>query len=126
MKRKEVIICVLSIIILIISLTEVFATNVRPSANDDDEPTTLNEVSDNSSIPSIPTIDTGNNNLSNNIIKDGTNPVNLNVTPVPTVNNTNSNTNIPNTGIADTPIIAVGICIISAVIAYTQIRRYKY
>lgn len=125
MKRKEVIICVLSIIVLIVSLTDVLAT---------DESTTLpisnlNDLGETTVIQAPTPLQNNNSNNASNIMIDiskDTPTTPITVGNNSNINNVNSNTNIPNTGITDTPIIAVGICIISAVIAYTQIRRYKY
>lgn len=141
MKKKEIIICVLSIVVLILSLTDVFASTVMPAPGNEAVP--LNVISGNSSgttlsptMPSMPNNNSNNNNLADMIVVDVPKNNNTQTTPITkdkdeydlknNNNITNSNSNIPNTGIADTPIIAVGICIISAVIAYTQIRRYKY
>ena len=147
MKRKEVIICVFALIILIISLTEVLAANAGRVSNVDPIPlnTTISPPKNLDSLNELDDIDDSSDDV---ITPPGTtnpgttnpgttnpgttnpgttNPGTTNPgTTLKPVNDTNSNSNIPNTGIADTPIIAVGICVISAIIAYTQIRRYKY
>ena len=111
MKKKEIIVCILAIFMLLVSISNVFAMD------DFDEPSGSIDLDDNETQQII------------------TNNANVNVS----INNTNNvddfsgtnkdqpatNTNIPNTGIADTPIIPIVICVVSAIVAYTQIRKYN-
>lgn len=108
MERKKVIVCILALVVLLFSATNVFALGG------------LNDLDD-------PMIDEDNNsNLLNELPRNQTENLTQNIT----INNNGTGTikdgnAMPNTGIEDLPIIAIGICIVSAAVAYTQIRKYN-
>ena len=112
MNRKKVIVCILALVDLLISTTNVLAMNLNGENND---------------TPSIDVDD------ENNILKDEENKNQQkgnNLSQNLTINNNGTGTikdgnAMPNTGIEDLPIIAIGVCIISAAVAYTQIRKYN-
>ena len=115
MKKKEIIICILAIIMLVISVSNVFALDGN-----------LDEIDDNDLLP----ITNDDDNLQLNPDNNSTTLINnnsgiVNKDDAILVTNNTLNTNIPNTGITDTPIIPIVICVISAVVAYTQIRKYN-
>ncbi len=108
MKKKEIIVCILAIVILLVSISNVLAMDSEPIDVDDLTGNTAN-----------------NRNNSTNTIIDVGNVTAEKDQPLITTKNNTLNTNIPDTGIADTPIVPIVICVISAVVAYTQIRKYN-
>jgi len=132
--KKEIIICIISLVMLAITMTQTFANNTITDANQ-----ILNLVSNktnqlsNENASDIPTGVNRNNTVNNTTKNNTTN----NTTRNNTVNNTsknnttknnanNSNKNeLPDTGL-DTPSIAiVAICVISAIYAYKKVRDYN-
>ena len=107
-KTKELIICLIAIIALVLTITtNVFATT--PYLGD-----ALGNNTNNEEIPQIP--ETTNNTNTNNNIN--------------TNNNTNTNTNtnktaMPNTGVDYSVVFIIAVCGISAVYAYKKIRDYN-
>lgn len=129
-KTKELVICILAIIALILSIsTNVFATTTDFNA-------LLQNMNTNQSYQTIPDnsganlgiIDLNNNNATQNNVTSG-NTTLSNVTPntTPTTNNSNNTTNtIPYTGVNNFSIIAIiAVCGILAVYAYKKIRDYN-
>lgn len=116
MEKKKVIICILLIMALVLSVTNVFAlsgldsgNNTNSNRDDDmiiDNDVDLRNIIDNNNKNTNSNNNNSNRNQNNSSgsIKDG---------------------NTPNTGIEDVPVIAIAICIVSAVVAYTQIKRYN-
>ena len=102
-KTKELIICLIAIIALVLTITtNVFATT--PYLGD-----ALGNNTNNEEIPQIP--ETTNNTNTNNIN---------------TNNNTNTNkTAMPNTGVDYSVVFIIAVCGISAVYAYKKIRDYN-
>lgn len=109
-KTKELIICVATLTILVLSIfTDVFATD-----ND-----LINNLlgSQNKNVPEIPI----GNNTTNNTNNNTNNNANNNNT-----NNSNTNkTTIPNTGVDYSTLVIVAVCGISAIYAYKKINDYK-
>lgn len=116
MEKKKVIICILLIMALALSVTNVFALDGLGSGNNTSDRPAIDEDDDETDLRNL----IGNNNNNNNNNNANRNNVNQN-------NNSASikDGNTPNTGIEDIPVIAIGICIVSAVVAYTQIKRYN-
>ena len=119
MKRKEVVICILTIVMLMFSMTNVFATitsNQPPVTIDGDG------EDDNSSIVG-PTIDDDDDEDDNGIIGGGTL---IKDGEIPANNNSNAvNNQMPNTGLEDIPVVAIGICIVATALGLIQIKRYS-
>lgn len=121
-KTKELIICLISIIFLILTLvTDVFASDLNSLLGD----------GNNSSLnySDIPSIDNNTNNTTNNLNNTNNTTNNLNNTNSNRNNNTNSNRNntttIPNTGVDYSVVFIIAICGISAIYAYKKIRDYN-
>ncbi len=124
-KTKELIICLISIIFLILTLvTDVFASEEIPNLNN------LIDDANNNSL-NYTNIQSGNNNTTNNLNNTNNTTNNLNNTNNTTnnLNNTNSNRNnttkIPDTGVDYSVVFIIAICGISAIYAYKKIRDYN-
>ncbi len=112
-KTKELIICIISIIALVLAITtNAFAT----------EAGTLDELLENSNTENntFEEITENNTNVQKNISAVTQNNITNNV-----ANNTNTNATIPYTGIDYSVIVIIAICGISAVYAYKKIREYN-
>lgn len=117
-KEKELIISVIMLIVFLVA-----GLNLAVLATSDDGsqnilfPPANNSLNNNLNIitPSNNTTDDENTGNSINIpIKDGE----LN-------ENTNTPTEVPNTGLEDLPWVIIGICAVSAIFAYKKIKEYK-
>ena len=117
--KKELII---SVIMMIAFLIVGFNLAVLATSNDDG--------SQNIIFPPA------NNNLNNNLIiiapNNNTNLDNENTgnslnIPIKDgeVENTNTPTEVPDTGLEDLPWLIIGVCIVSAIFAYKKIKEYK-
>lgn len=125
-KTKELVICIVAIIALILSIsTNVFATTTDFNA-------LLQNMNTNQGYQTIP--DNSGENLGiielNNTTQNNTpaNNITPNSTPTTTNNNiANNNTNtIPYTGVSNFSIIAIiAVCAVVAVYAYKKIRDYN-
>ena len=116
-KRKELIICMLSLL----ALTIVITTNVFATTSQDLE--SLLQNSNKQQINYIPSNNTVNNKVNNTVNNTTNNTVNN------TVNNTNkTNNTTPTThadaGLDQSVLFIIAICGISAVYAYKKIREY--
>ncbi len=118
-KTKELIICIISIIALILAVTTtVFATEDLNSLMGNATNTENNDFQQ---------IEDTTNNTNNN---NNTN-TNTNTNASATTNNTNTNSNvnktatIPYTGIDYSVLLIIAICGVSAVYAYKKIRDYN-
>ena len=118
LKKKELIISVIMLIVFLVA-----ALNLAVLATSDDGsqnilfPPANNSLNNNLNIitPGNNTTDDENTGNSINIpIKDGE----LN-------ENTNTPTEVPNTGLEDLPWVIIGICAVSAIFAYKKIKEYK-
>ncbi len=118
LKKKELIISVIMLIVFLVA-----GLNLAVLATSDDGsqnilfPPANNSLNNNLNIitPSNNTTDDENTGNSINIpIKDGE----LN-------ENTNTPTEVPNTGLEDLPWVIIGICAVSAIFAYKKIKEYK-
>ena len=118
LKKKELIISVIMLIVFLVA-----GLNLAVLATSDDGsqnilfPPANNSLNNNLNIitPSNNTTDDENTGNSINIpIKDGE----LN-------ENTNTPTEVPNTGLEDLPWLIIGICDVSAIFAYKKIKEYK-
>lgn len=119
MKKKGIIVSILAIVILLCSIVNVFAAPTLGGNDDDDDNDIgiLDGENDNDNEN-----ENENENERNMLANQNTNQsVNRN-NSVSLRNNTNG---MPDTGIEDTPFIAIGACIVVAVIAYTKIRKYN-
>lgn len=114
-KRKELIICIMLVGMLILTLTtNVFATNVQ----------SLSELSNNTNTNENENFQTITENTSNNNVNTNAN-INTN-TNVNTNTNTNNTTDsIPYTGVDYSLLVIIAICGASAVYAYKKIRDYN-
>ena len=113
MERRKVIVSILALVVLMFSTTNVFAAINWNETEDDDTFNIVVEDENNNNNRNV----NNNNQAGGNLVQKD--EINQNVEIK------NENKTIPNTGIEDLPIIAIVICIVSAVIAYTQIRRYN-
>lgn len=113
MERKKVIVSILTLVVLMFSATNVFAAIDWNETEDED----FNIIMDDNN-------NTNNNRNNTNNNQTGGNLIQINETNE-NVESKNENKVIPNTGIEDFPIIAISICVVSAIIAYTQIRKYN-
>ena len=118
LKKKELIISVIMLIVFLVA-----GLNLAVLATSDDGsqnilfPPANNSINNNLNIitPGNNTTDDENTGNSINIpIKDGE----LN-------ENTNTPTEVPNTGLEDLPWVIIGICAVSAIFAYKKIKEYK-
>jgi len=123
--KKELIICVITLIVLLITMTQTFASQTITDANE-----IRNLVSGstnkltNENATNIIEGENRNNTVNNTLNKTNTTNNTVNNTTNNTANNSNKN-ELPDTGL-DTPSIAiVVICIISAVYAYKKVIDYK-
>ena len=116
-KTKELIICIISIVALVLAITtNVFAAGVQ------DLNALLGNTSNNDfgQIPEI-TNNTVNTNTNTNINTNTNVNANVNVNK-----NTNNTTNtMPNTGVSYSSVVIIAICGISAIYAYKKIRDYN-
>lgn len=101
MMKKSILICILAIVVLAFSVTNVFALeglmDVEPgNSSSDSQPPQQPSLGDKDGNQS------GNQSTNNNVKKD---------TPV------------PDTGIEDAPIIAIGVCVVLSVLGYVQIKK---
>jgi len=133
--KKQLIVCVLTLIVLAITVTQTFASNTITDANEIRNLVSggnTNQLT-NENATNILEGQNRNNTTNTNI----TNITNTNITTNNTTNtnnNVNSNNNatnnankneLPDTGL-DTPSIAiVVICVVSAIYAYKKIRDYN-
>lgn len=121
-KTKELVICIIAIIALILSIsTNVFATSTDFNA-------LLQNMNTNQSYQTIP----NNAGVNSGITELNTNTNTNNITPNSTLTTTNNNTannntnSIPYTGVSNFSIIAViAACGVVAVYAYKKIRDYN-
>ena len=124
-KTKELVICIFTITILILTITtNVFAQDIGSLAN-----SIGNNSSNNASeeIPDLPTNNVNRNNTSinntnsNNVSTNNTNRNNA------STNNSNKNnvTTMPYTGVDYSVIFIIVICGISAIYAYKKIKDYN-
>lgn len=125
--KKELIICVITLIVLLITMTQTFASQTITDANEIRNLVSgnTNKLTNENATNIIEgenrnnTVNNTANNTTNNTVNNTTNNTTNN-----TVNNSNKN-ELPDTGL-DTPSIAiVAICIISAIYAYKKIIDYK-
>ena len=111
-KTKELIICIISVIALILTITtNVFATD---SVYDDIQQAFNqynNNTNNNNGFSQIPSTTKPNNNLNN---------TNNNL------NNTNNTTNtMPNTGVSYSSLVIIAIAGVSAVYAFKKVKEYN-
>lgn len=121
--KKELIICVITLIVLAITMTQTFASQTITDANEIRNLVsgTTNKLTNENAINI--TEGESRNNTTNNIVNTTKNNT-VNNTTKNNVNNSNKN-ELPDTGL-DTPSIAiVAICIVSAIYAYKKINDYK-
>lgn len=114
-KTKELIICLISIVALILTITtNVFAQDINALLNDSTNNDAFANIEENNSTNS-------NNTATNSIKANTTNTNNTNVAN----NNVNKTATIPYTGIDYSVVVIIAICGISAVYAYKKIRDYN-
>ena len=119
MKTKEIIVCIIVLGLLMITMSNVFATgeiDFNSLENNTSNTTNTNTDDDFENIPVANTnTETNTNvasNVNTNIDKDG-NPVN------------NAAGDLPKTGIDNSILIIVAICGISAIYAHKKIKDYN-
>lgn len=122
---KEIMIILISVLLITLSATNVFATSGLVLGDGNNSTLiTGNEYDNATNIPE----DTNNtaNNTNNNTTNNTTNNAANNSTNNTKVYNTNNSTDLPQTGIEDYNIgILLIICIASAIFAYKKINDYK-
>lgn len=109
-KTKEIILCVITLIVLALVTTNVFASDINALLNDMNN--TANE---------IPKINSTTNNTVNNTNQNNTavnNTSNRN-------RNTKNNSTMPETGIDYSIVFIIAVCGVSTIYAYKKIRDYK-
>ncbi len=109
-KSKMILICILTIIMLMFTTTNVFAL----LDGGDDVELDLNN------LPEDP-VDPGANEPNETYVNQVEEPGGKDQ-PTTGKNNTNG---MPDTGLEDAPIIAIVICVVAASIGYTQIIKYN-
>lgn len=113
-KTKELIICVVTLAILILSIvTDVFASDIMSLGNN---------LAVNNNVSEI--VDRGNNTSNNNVIQNNNTTNNVTNRTNNTANNTNK-TSMPDTGVDYSILLIVAVCGISAIYAYKKISDYK-
>lgn len=109
-KTKELIICLISIVALVLTITtNAFAMNIEDALKNNNEPypTITDNTNNNGNNNKVPGTTTNNNNSNN-------------------TNNTNNTTaTIPYTGIDYSVVLIIAICGVSAIYAYKKIRDYN-
>lgn len=104
-KTKEIIICIITLIALVLSI----ATNVFAEVTIKD----INTI--NSGNKNVQQIEDRGNNTKNNTSNNKNN----------VLNKTNKTTTMPNTGVDYSILLIVAVCGISAIYAYKKISDYK-
>lgn len=114
MKTKELIICIVTFIVLVLSIiTNVFAvTNIEAT------------LGGNSTGNNVQQIQERGNNTNNNAFNNTSNAVN-NTNNSNNTRNVANNTKMPNTGVDYSILFIVAVCGISAIYAYKKISDYK-
>ena len=106
-KTKELIICIISIVALILAITtNVFATN---------------------GIPNLEVLAGINNSNNTDNTNNGFLDIPSTTTPDNNLNNTNNNTTntMPNTGVSYSSLVIIAVAGVSAVYAYKKIKEYN-
>lgn len=117
-KTKELIICIISIIALILAVTTtVFASDTQDISSLMGDNTSNTENNDFQQIGDT-TNNTNNNSTNTNVTATTTNNTNTN-------SNVNKTATIPYTGIDYSVLLIIAICGVSAVYAYKKIRDYN-
>ena len=114
MKNRKIMLIFVAMIILVIAVTPIVKASNSNPLNIIDEEEANNEV------PNNETTNTNNETPTNNET--------LVVNNEPNTENTNAaENNLPQTGVAEdtTLFIFIGICLVSAIYAYTKIRNYR-
>lgn len=116
-KTKELVICIISVLALILTITtNVFATTT-PTLNEllgESTENTENLNNNNDEFSNIPST-TQNTNTNTNVIPENTN----------TNTNVNATNSIPNTGVSYSSIVIIAVAGISAIYAYKKIKEYN-
>ena len=130
-KTKELVICIISILVLVLAITtNVFATGT-PDLN-----TLLSNTDNNLTNSNVPNNTSGNlieptvSNTTSNSIDNNTSNNTINNTVNNTTNNTNNAANnntvaMPYTGVNNSVIVIIAVCGVSAIYAYKKIRDYN-
>ena len=113
-KTKELIICVISIIALVLTI----ATNIKAADINTLMADTNNTNTNTNEFEQIPSTTDQNNTTTNNTTQNNTITNN-------STNNTNTTTTIPYTGVDYSVLILIAICGVSAIYAYKKIRDYN-
>lgn len=123
---KEIMIILVSVLLIVISADNVFATGLVLGNNSNNNTLITGNEYDNAQTPTVDnTANNTNNNNVNNNTNNNTNKANNNTNNTK-VYNTNNSTDLPQTGIEDYNIgILLIICIASALFAYRKINDYK-
>ena len=113
-KTKELIICIISIIALVLAITtNVFATSDLETLLGNNATNTTN--SENEFIE-IPSTTTPNNTIANNVVTNNTTNTNV---------NNNTTNSMPYTGVSYSSLTVIAIAGISAIYAYKKIKEYN-
>lgn len=121
---KEIMIVLMSVVIIALIANTVFAVDPSSTLGGDDynsaqQPQVSNSNSNNSNNNSNSNNSLNNNAVNNNLSNNSSNNTARRY-------NTNSNTNLPQTGIEDYNVgILLVICVASAIYAYKKVKYYK-
>ncbi len=120
--KKELII---SVIMMIVFVIVGFNLAVLATSNDDGSQNILVPPANNNiNTPNI--ITPGNNTADEENNENTGNTINIPIKDGEIGNaNTNTPTEVPNTGLEDLPWVVIGICAVSAIFAYKKIKEYK-
>lgn len=118
LKKKELIISVIMLIVFLIA-----GLNLAVLATSDDgSQNILFPPANNSLNNNLNNITPGNNTTDD---ENTGNSINIPIKDGELNENTNTPTEVPNTGLEDLPWVIIGICAVSAIFAYKKIKEYK-
>lgn len=118
LKKKELIISVIMLIVFLVA-----GLNLAVLATSDDgSQNILFPPANNSLNNNLNNITPGNNTTDD---ENTGNSINIPIKDGELNENTNTPTEVPNTGLEDLPWVIIGICAVSAIFAYKKIKEYK-
>ena len=121
LRKKELII---SVIMMIVFLIVGFNLAVLATSDDGSQNILFPPANNNINTPNI--ITPGNNTADEENNENTGNTINIPIKDGEIGNaNTNTPTEVPNTGLEDLPWVVIGICAVSAIFAYKKIKEYK-
>ena len=118
LKKKELIISVIMLIVFLVA-----GLNLAVLATSDDGSQNILFPPANNSLNNNLNITTPGNNTTDD--ENTGNSINIPIKDGELNENTNTPTEVPNTGLEDLPWVIIGICAVSAIFAYKKIKEYK-